>query len=92
MRTTQEEFDQLPDPGPLNEAAGDEVYRLPTEAEGLVRGSCLLVPFANPYAVRHHQPHGVGRPRLRRPLPVRGDAPQHVGALYDADPPAREEA
>ena len=42
-----------------NEVQGSEVIRrfMPLAAEGLVRGSCLLVPFANPYAIRHHQPH-----------------------------------
>ena len=42
-----------------NEVQGCEVIRrfMSQAAEGLVRGSCLLVPFANPHAVRHHQPH-----------------------------------
>ena len=42
-----------------NEVQGAEVLRrfLPLVEEGLVRGSCLMVPFANPLAVRGHQPH-----------------------------------
>ncbi len=42
-----------------NEVQGAEVIRrfLPMAESGLVRGSCLLVPFANPVAVRGHQPH-----------------------------------
>lgn len=42
-----------------NEVQGAEVVRelLPQVAAGLVRGSCLLVPFANPVAIQKHQPH-----------------------------------
>ena len=42
-----------------NEVQGAEVIRqfLPRAEEGLLRGSCLFVPFANPAAIRRHQPH-----------------------------------
>jgi predicted deacylase len=56
------------DPGPCvlvtaalhgMELQGPEAIRLllPTVSEQLLNGSCLLVPFANPEAVRRHQHH-----------------------------------
>ena len=42
-----------------SELQGSEALRrfLPEAEQGVVRGSCCLVPFANPVAVRRHQPH-----------------------------------
>ena len=42
-----------------NELQGAEILRrfLPIAEAELTRGSCMLVPFANPIAVQRHQPH-----------------------------------
>jgi len=42
-----------------NELQGAEILRrfLPTAGADMTRGSCVLIPFANPIAVQRHQPH-----------------------------------